>query len=161
MNILSKEGEAMEDLGISSKQGLAIISIFGIAACATTVLCDLTDALPGLLIGLTTSGLYFCLLQYQCKKAAVMPKQEAEAYIKKSGLSRFSLVAFSILLVYDDPLNSLIGFLVGAFVPFRIIVFCGGCRLLRKELREMHPYPADTTAIRHPLLHNRHYYWGK
>lgn len=150
----------MEDLGVSIKQGLAVIGIFGIAACAITVLFGLTDALFGLLIGLITSGLYFCLLQYQLKKAAAMPKEEAQVYIKKSGMSRFGLIAFSILLVYHDPSNSLIAFIAGAFVPFRIIVFCSGCRLLRKELSERQQQP-DTTAIKHPLLHNRHYYWGR
>lgn len=146
----------MEELGFGYKRTLVTMSVCGLFLCATALLCQHANIVPALLIGLIISVLYYALLEYQLKRVADMPQEQAISYLKKGSFSRFSLVVIGILFMYREPGLNIIAFLTGLFLPFRMAVFVNDLRLLRQELI-VKGHVGMSTGISHPLLHGRHY----
>lgn len=150
----------MEKLGFGLKH---ILSIMGITALFMfiTVLLFQVDAIPGLWIGIITCFLYYLLLHYQSKKCASMTPAQIENYLKKGALSRFCLIFTGILLVIRGSSASMIAFVAGFLIPFRMVILFNVLAYLVKELDQAHrdKTPRFSTYISHPLLHSQYYRW--
>lgn len=143
----------MDEYGFGLRRSL---SIMGICCLIMFLSCFLIlpAALPGLLSGCITGIVYYLLLHYQLKRSSTMSARESQAYLRKGSLTRFCLVAIGIVFIFRAPGAIISGFLIGTFLPFRLVIFLNGLCLLQKEMTDSHT--TSTTGIVHPLLHGRH-----
>jgi hypothetical protein len=139
----------MKELGFSLKSTLSVMGTAGLFMCAVVLLSHRADTLPGLLIGIAASCLYYLVLHYQIKRNAVMAPAQVEAYMKEGAFSRFCLLLVSIALILRDPGPNIVAFLAGTILPFRLILFLNRFFLLQKESKKLHHH---STRLTHPLL---------
>lgn len=144
----------MDEYGFGLRRSL---SIMGICSLLMVLSCLLIQpaALPGLLSGCFTGIVYYLLLHYQLKRSSSMSARESQTYLRKGSLTRFCLVAIGIVFIFRAPGATVSGFLIGTFLPFRLVIFLNGLSLLQKEMTG-DSRSSDTTGIVHPLLHGRH-----
>ncbi|KYZ75397.1 hypothetical protein AXX12_14715 [Anaerosporomusa subterranea] len=128
----------MNELGFGLKRTLSVMVSAGLFMCTVVLLSHRADILPGLLIGIAASCLYYLLLYYQIKKDAFRPVQ-ADACMNEDAFSRFYLLLVGIVLVVRDPGPNLIAFLAGIILPFRLILSLSRFFLLQKQSREQRP----------------------
>lgn len=137
------------------RRALLITCICGLILVAITLCAGYTTALPSLIIGITTSILYQLMIQRQLRKSSHLRLAKLSAYVQQCSLSRFCLIISAAILVILLPNSSIIAFLLGALIPFRLCLFCDVIASLITQQQKPGIVPTFTTSITHPLLRSR------
>ena len=132
----------MEDYGFGAKRGSLLITLIGILGCLLLALLNLYAYIPGYCVGIIGAILYFLLLNFQMKKGASLPKQQAEIYLQTSWIHRFCLILAVVLFCLGHSEIRLLGLIAGLFIPYRLVLLCNLIRLIQYD----HAHPAVKIA---------------
>lgn len=105
----------MQEYIVEINRTLLQITAWGVILCATVYFSGLGWRIPGLVLGIITSMIYFLLMCYRVSKSANMSVPKAISYMQIGWLLRLSFVALMLLLSIKIPLFDFISAVVGLF----------------------------------------------
>lgn len=123
----------MEDYGFGAKRVSFLISLIGLSGSLLLAFLHLSAYIPGYCIGIFGAILYFLLLNFQMRKGASLPKEQAEIYLQTSWIHRFCLVLAIVLPCLGHSEIRLLGLIGGLFIPYRFVLFCNLIRLIQYD----------------------------
>ena len=123
----------MEEYGFGAKRVSLLISLIGFLGILLLAFLNLSAYIPGYCIGIIGAMLYFLLLNFQMRKGASLPKEQAEVYLQTSWIHRFCLIIAIVLPCLGHPEIRLLALIGGLFIPYRLVIFCNLIRLIQYE----------------------------
>lgn len=105
----------MQEYIVEVKRTLLQILAWGTVLCGIAYLTDCGWRIPGLLLGLITSMIYFLLMCYRVKKSADMSVPKAISYMRLGWLLRLSFVAIMLVLSIKIPIFDFLSAVIGLF----------------------------------------------
>jgi hypothetical protein len=128
----------MEEYILEVKRTLLQIMIWGAMIASGAYFSDLSWRIPGLLLGTSTSMIYFLLMCYRVKNSAEMSVPKAISYMRLGWLLRLSFIALMLILSIKIPLFDFISAVIGLFSLQVVIIgnagivivksFCGSAK---------------------------------
>jgi hypothetical protein len=100
---LDKKGGNMQEFALEVKQTLWHLAIGGLLIATGAWLAGYPWLIPGLLVGVTASALYFLQLGYRTRKSADMPAPKAVTYMRAGWLLRMGFILLVLLVSIAIP----------------------------------------------------------
>ena len=122
----------MQEYVVEVKRTLLYIVFWGMLVSTGAYLSGFSAVLPGLLLGITTSVIYFLLMCYRVKKSAMLPPQKAVSYMRMGWLVRLSFVVLMLILSVRISSMNLWAAVVGLF-SLHIVLFLNAVVLVVQE----------------------------
>lgn len=124
----------MQEYIVEVKRTLLQIIAWGIIVCTATYFSGFCWRIPGLLLGMLTSMVYFLLMCYRVGKSADMSVPKAISYMRLGWLMRLSFVALMLIISLKIPLFDFISAVVGLFSLQVVIIGNAGIIIMKSFL---------------------------
>jgi hypothetical protein len=124
----------MQEYMVEVKRTLLQITAWGIVICATAYFSNLSSRIPGLVLGMITSMIYFLLMCYRVEKSADMSVAKAISYMRLGWLMRLSFIALMLILSIKVPIFDFISSVVGLFSLHVVIIGNAGVLIVKNFL---------------------------
>ena len=105
----------MQEYVIEVKKTVLQITVWGVIICAAAYFHGDSWRIPGLVMGVVTSMIYFLLMCYRVRKSATMSVLKAISYMRLGWLMRLSFVSLMLLLSIKIPFFDFISAIIGLF----------------------------------------------
>jgi len=112
----------MQEYVIEVKQTLLQIAVWAIMICSAAYFLGFSWRIPGLMLGVMTSIVYFLLMCYRVSKSADMSVPKAISYMRLGWLMRLSFVSLMLLLSIKVPMFDFVSAVIGLFSLQVIII---------------------------------------
>ena len=122
----------MQEYVVEIKKTILQMMVWGICICIVAYLAGHSGKIPGLVIGMFTSIIYFLLMCYRVNKSADMPVNRALLYMKVGWLIRLSFIVIMLLLSVKIPGIDFWSAVFGLFT-LQIILFLQAVILVTKS----------------------------
>lgn len=122
----------MQEYVVEIKKTILQMMVWGICICLAAYLAGHPEKIPGLVIGIFTSIIYFLLMCYRVNKSADMPVNRALLYMKVGWLIRLSFIVIMLLLSVKIPGIDFWSAVFGLFT-LQIILFLQAVMLVAKS----------------------------
>jgi len=113
----------MQEYTIEMKRTLLQITVCGIFICGSAYFTGFGSRIPGLMMGIFSSIVYFLLLWYRVLKSAEMPVQKAIFYMRMGWLIRLAFILIMLFLCLKIPILDFGSAVVGLFTLQIVMVF--------------------------------------
>ena len=110
---------------------LQIVAV-GFIICISAYYTGYSWCIPGFILGIITSILYFLLMCYRIYKAVDMPAQQALSYMKLGWVLRLSFIVMMLLISLRVPMINFGSSVVGMFT-LQIVMFLNSLVLIIKS----------------------------
>jgi hypothetical protein len=114
------------------KWTLLQILAWGVIICGIAYFLGVGWRIPGLLLGVGTSAIYFLLISYRVYKSAELSVIKAISYMRVGWLVRLSFIAMMLLLSIKIPLFDFISAVLGLF-SLQIIMLVNASAIVIKS----------------------------
>jgi len=121
----------MQEYIVEVKRTLLQIMAWGIVVCGTAYFSGFGWRIPGLVLGMMTSMIYFLLMCYRVGKSANMSVSKAISYMRLGWLMRLSFVALMLILSIKIPLFDFISAIIGLFSLQVVIIGNAGVLIVK------------------------------
>jgi len=105
----------MQAYVVEIKKKLLQMIAWGSVMCTLVYIAGAGWRLPGLILGIATSMIYFLLMGYRIHKSADMSVNEGIAYMQIGWLIRLSFVVTMLLLSIKIPIFDFVSAVIGLF----------------------------------------------
>jgi len=105
----------MQEYIIEMKRIVLQITVWGAILCVMVYFSGIAWRIPGLMLGITTSMIYFLLMCYRVNKSAEMSVIKAISYMRMGWLMRLSFIVLMLLLSIKIPVFDFISAVIGLF----------------------------------------------
>ena len=122
----------MQDYVIEIKRTLLQMSVWGIFVCSSAYFIGDVWRIPGLVLGVITSMIYFLLMCYRVNQSASMPVHKALIYMRIGWLIRLSFVILMLVLSVKIPAIDFWSAVVGLFT-LQVILFLNAVVIVSKS----------------------------
>ncbi len=122
----------MQEYVVEIKKTILQMAVWGIGICAAAYITGHAGRIPGLIIGVFTSVIYFLLMCYRVNNCADMPVNRALLYMKVGWLIRLSFIVIMLLLSVKIPGIDFWSAVFGLFT-LQIILFLQAVVLVTKS----------------------------
>ncbi len=123
----------MQEYVVEIKKTILKMIIWGISTCTAAYIAGYSGKIPGLVIGISTSVIYFLLMCYRINKSANMPINRALLYMRVGWLIRLSFIVMMLLLSVKIPGIDFWSAVFGLFT-LQIILFLQAVVLIIKSI---------------------------
>lgn len=121
----------MQEYIVEVKRTLLQIIAWGIMVCAAAYFTGFGWRIPGLILGMITSMIYFLLMCYRVKKSADMSVPKAISYMRLGWLLRLSFVAIMLVLSIKIPIFDFLSAVIGLFSLQVVIIGNAGIIIMK------------------------------
>ena len=121
----------MQEYIVEVKRTLLQMMALGIVLCGSAYLSDGGWRIPGLILGVITSMIYFLLMCYRVKKSADMSVPKAISYMRLGWLLRLSFVAIMLVLSIKIPVFDFLSAVIGLFSLQMVMVGYAGVIIMK------------------------------
>ena len=121
----------MQEYIVEVKRTLLQIIAWGIFVCASAYFTGSGWRIPGLILGMLTSMIYFLLMCYRVKKSADMSVPKAISYMRLGWLLRLSFVAIMLVLSIKIPIFDFLSAVIGLFSLQVVIIGNAGIIIMK------------------------------
>lgn len=105
----------MQEYTVEIKRTVLQVAAWGAILCAAAYFYGFSWRIPGLVLGIVTSMIYFLLMCYRVSKSADMSVPKAISYMRIGWLIRLSFIALMLVLSIKIPLFDFISAVIGLF----------------------------------------------
>jgi len=105
----------MQEYVIEVKRTLLQIMVWGTIICTIAYFSGLSSRIPGLILGVSTSMIYFLLMCYRVSKSADLPVAKAVLYMRLGWFIRLIFIALMLLLSIKIPSFDFLSAVIGLF----------------------------------------------
>ncbi len=124
----------MQEYVIEIKRTLLQIFLWGAILCSATYFLNQSWRIPGLMMGIGTSMIYFLLMCYRINKSAEMSVVKAISYMRIGWLVRLAFVALMLVLSIKIPSLDFLSAVVGLFSLQVVMVINAGVMIIKSFL---------------------------
>ena len=121
----------MQEYVIEIKRTLLQILLWGALICGGAYAANQGWRIPGLIMGITTSIIYFLLMCYRVSKSADMSVAKAITYMRMGWLLRLAFVAIMLVLSIKIPSLDFLSSVIGLFSLQVVLVFNAGIMIIK------------------------------
>jgi hypothetical protein len=122
----------MQDYVIEIKRTLLQMTAWGIVVCCSTYFIGDGWRIPGLILGIITSMIYFLLMCYRVNQSANMPVHKALLYMRVGWLIRLGFVVLMLVLSVKIPAIDFWSAVAGLFT-LQVIMFLNSIAIVSKS----------------------------
>lgn len=123
----------MQEYIVEVKKTLLQIVAWGFVVCVAAYFSNGGWRIPGLLLGMMTSIVYFLLMCYRIRKSADMSVPKAISYMRLGWLLRLSFIGLMLVLSIKIPLFDFISAVIGLF-SLQVVMIGNAGLLIIKSL---------------------------
>jgi len=105
----------MQEYVIEVKKTVLQIMVWAVIICSTAYFAGFGWRIPGLILGVITSIIYFLLMCYRVSKSANMSVPKAISYMRLGWLMRLSFISLMLLLSIKVPMFDFVSAVIGLF----------------------------------------------
>jgi len=121
----------MQEYIVEVKRTLLQIIAWGAVVCGTAYFTGFSWRIPGLILGMITSMVYFLLMCYRVEKSAEMSIPKAISYMRLGWLLRLSFVALMLVLSIKIPVFDFLSAVIGLFSLQVVIIGNAGVIIMK------------------------------
>lgn len=121
----------MQEYIVEVKRTLLQIIAWGALLCGIAYFTGFGWRIPGLILGMITSMIYFLLMCYRIGKSAEMSVPKAISYMRLGWLLRLSFVAIMLVLSIKIPLFDFLSAVIGLFSLQAVIIGNAGLIIMK------------------------------
>ena len=125
----------MQEYIVEVKRTLLQMVAWGAVICGIAYFTGLGWRIPGLILGLVTSLMYFILMCYRIGKSAEMTVPKAISYMRLGWLLRLSFVALMLVLSIKIPLFDFLSAVIGLFSLQAVMIGNAGVIIVKGFFR--------------------------
>ena len=122
----------MQEYVIEVKKTVLQIMVWAVIICSTAYFVGLGWRIPGLILGVITSIIYFLLMCYRVSKSANMSVPKAISYMRLGWLMRLSFVLLMLLLSIKVPIFDFVSAVIGLF-SLQVIIVVNASMIVAKS----------------------------
>jgi hypothetical protein len=112
----------MQEFRIHIRRTLAQLGLLAIFLCGGVYFAGYPIAVPGLLLGIAGSAIYFLLMSYRVRKAVELAPEKAIGYMRAGWLLRLSFLVLILILSSLVKEISFVATVIGLF-SLHIVMF--------------------------------------
>lgn len=121
----------MQEYVAEIKRTLLQIFLWGILICSVAYFFNQGWRVPGLIMGISTSVVYFLLMCYRVSKSADMSVVKAISYMRMGWLLRLAFIAIMLVLSIKIPSLDFLSSVIGLFSLQVVLVFNAGIMIIK------------------------------
>ena len=121
----------MQEYVIEIKRTLLQVLLWGAILCGVAYFLNQVWRIPGLLMGIGTSMIYFLLMCYRVSKSATMSVSKAISYMRIGWLLRLTFIGIMLLLSIKIPSLDFLSAVIGLFSLQVVIVTNAGIMIVK------------------------------
>lgn len=121
----------MQEYIVEVKRTLLQIVAWGFVVCGIAYFSNVSWRIPGLLLGMITSMIYFLLMCYRVKRSAEMSVPKAISYMRLGWLMRLSFIGLMLVLSIKIPFFDFISAVIGLFSLQVVIIGNAGVIIVK------------------------------
>ena len=122
----------MQEYFVKIKNTVLQIVTVGIIICISAYYTGYAWCIPGFILGIFTSILYFLLMCYRIYKTVDMPAQQALSYMKLGWVLRLSFIIMMLLISLRVPVINFGSSVIGMFT-LQMVMFLNALVLITKS----------------------------
>jgi len=123
----------MHEYVIEVKRTLLQITAWAVMICGVAYFSGLSWRIPGLVLGVVTSMIYFLLLCYRVNNSATMSVPKAISYMRLGWLMRLSFISLMLLLSIKIPLFDFLSAVVG-LLSLQVVMIANASMVVIKSV---------------------------
>lgn len=123
----------MQEYIFEIKRTFLKITIWGIVLCGIAYFSGASWRIPGLLLGIVTSMIYFLLMCYRVRRSADMSVPKAISYMRLGWLIRLSFVSLMLLLSLKIQSIDFLSAVIGMF-SLQVVMIANASIIVGKSL---------------------------
>jgi len=127
----------MQEYVSEIKKTLLQITVWGVLICGIAYFSGLSWRIPGLMLGVMTSMIYFLLLCYRVRNSATMSVPKAISYMRLGWLMRLSFILLMLLLSIKIQFFDFVSAIIGLF-SLQIIMIANASLFVVKSFLSNH-----------------------
>lgn len=122
----------MQEYVIEVKKTVLQIMVWAVIICSTAYFAGFGWRIPGLILGVITSIIYFLLMCYRVSKSANMSVPKAISYMRLGWLMRLSFISLMLLLSIKVPMFDFVSAVIGLF-SLQVIIVVNASMIVAKS----------------------------
>lgn len=121
----------MQEYVLEIKRTLLQIILWGAIICSAAYFLNQGWRIPGLVMGIMTSIIYFLLMCYRVNKTAAMSVAKAVSYMRIGWLMRLSFLVLMLFLSIKIPSLDFLSAVIGVFSLQVVLIANAGVLVMR------------------------------
>ncbi len=121
----------MQEYVIEIKRTLLQIIVWGVMICSAAYFLNQGWRVPGLVMGIMTSIIYFLLMCYRVNKTAAMSVTKAVSYMRIGWLMRLAFVVLMLFLSIKIPTLDFLSAVIGLFSLQVVLIANAGVLVIK------------------------------